>query len=120
MEHCINDIAWLQNLILSMEGKYIDKGRISVFGTEDGKGNEAITLNIDNTTENFTSPIAAANYIVKYLFEEQKRKKSTHSVMAGAIIGGTVAYASKTDVLLGISIGSITAFLYNHLIKKIG
>ena len=119
MEYSVNDITWLQKSIESMESKGLSpKGRITATEVIKPTGEKSVRLVMDNVSRDFQSPIDAVDWIVESNMDLARRRTEISSVITGAIIGGAVSYTNKSDVLLGVSIGSIIALIASYVLVK--
>lgn len=119
MEYSINDISWLQKSIESIESNGLfPKGRITATEVIKPTGEKSVRLVMDGISRDFSTPIDAVNWILEYNIDLTRKHVKIYSVITGAIIGGTVSYANKSDVYLGISIGSIISLIASHVFSK--
>ena len=119
MDYCVNDISWLQKSISSMEDKGLSpRGRIVATEIIKPTGEKAVNLKIDGIEKVFSSPIEAVDYIVEYNMESARRFLAVRSILTGAGIGAAVAVTTKTDILWGVSVGTVIALISNHFLPK--
>lgn len=99
------DIDWINTVLSDLSHGY----HASEIDLPDGS--RTIRLSIGNLTKDFKDPTEVVNYTIGLEKERIERSHFARTIIICALSGAIAARASKSDVLAGMSIGTIVALL---------